>query len=254
MAKSLYSTLLEIKPSAVKLLIALCGISNDAGRIENITLAELGSITRMSKPTLIKARRELENARLLKVQYPSTGATGDDGYTPLVKILAPYISSIFNSIKASKEVNTYSQKKDNTGQKTLLDKSDSFSDIGEEILFLREATKIVGVNLSSQSPAGLRARRLARARMREGATRVDLLQVCRYAMIEYDKSKFHNFRLLTYIWRSGIFETILECKGERRSTGVYRGMKGKELEEWAKSRTEQIRIRNEKMRQGSGQS
>ena len=117
----------------------------------------------------------------------------------------------------------------------------------EEVLLLKDASKILGVTvgIGGSSDFGRRVRMAARSRIREGYTREHLLDACRYAAKNWSNGvRFSGFKNLMLVW-SRYFEEILATKGEagkRVGTGEVFGSK----ERWVSDTKRKLEERGEK--------
>lgn len=115
---------------------------------------------------------------------------------------------------------------------------------GEELVLLERAAGIIGVIIKQKSANVLRIKSSLRARLKEGYSQDDLVNVCHYAAKEWNSGvHFRQLKDLTYIWTRG-FESLLATKGEsgiktKGKAPVFR--EGEELEKWK----EEIRRREE---------
>ena len=113
----------------------------------------------------------------------------------------------------------------------------------DELIILELAGRLIGRKVIVRSAFGRRVRKSMRARIKEGHTRDDLIQACRYASKEWDNGNhWRGLRDITYIWGMG-FHPILATKGEagRYDKRQPEFVKGEDRDKWLediKRRTE----------------
>lgn len=113
----------------------------------------------------------------------------------------------------------------------------------DELIILELAGRLIGRKVIFRSAFGRRVRKYMRARIKEGNTRDDLVQACRYASKEWDNGNhWRGLRDLSYVWGMG-FHPILATKGEagRFDKRQPEFAKGETREKWLediKRRTE----------------
>lgn len=115
--------------------------------------------------------------------------------------------------------------------------------LADELIILELAGRIIGRKIVVRSAFGRRARKYMRARVKEGFTRDELVQACRYAAKEWDNgNRWRGLKDISYIWGMG-FQPILACKGEagRYDKRQPEFAKGEDRERWL----EQVRQRTE---------
>lgn len=144
---------------------------------------------------------------------------------------------------SKREESKSSRVKDSKKRKVSDSKSAASLTAADELLTLDLASHILGVKIGFHSAYGRRARKFMRTRVKEGFTKDELVQACRYATREWENGNhWRPLRDILYVWGKG-FQPILATKGEagRYDKRQPEFAKGETREKWLediKRRTE----------------